>query len=58
MVLHAEGLQRREQIRVFHKDPLSTLGMGAGSEDRPQQKGCYRVGHEIVGLDLEEKGDI
>lgn len=30
-----EGVYRRNEIRVFHQDVLSPLGMGTESEERP-----------------------
>ena len=40
---------------MFHQDPLSPLGMGAESEERPQQKSCYRPGDETGRLGMEER---
>lgn len=37
----ADGVHRREEIRVFHQDLLSPLGMWAEGEERPQHMACY-----------------
>lgn len=43
----------REEIRVFHKDLLSPLGMRL----ELQQGVCCKVGDETGGLGLEERGE-
>lgn len=30
----------KEESRILHQDLLSALGMGAGSEEKPQQTVC------------------
>lgn len=35
----AEGVYRREETRVFHKDKLSPLGKGVENGQKPQQVG-------------------
>lgn len=37
----------RKKTWVFHQDLVDPLGIGAASEERPQQKVCYRAGDEI-----------
>lgn len=40
----AEEVHGEEGKRVFHQDLLIFLGVGAESEERPQQIVCYRAG--------------
>ena len=46
-------MYRREESRVFHQDLLSSQGMGAESEERPQKVACYRTGDGTPGLDVD-----
>lgn len=48
-------IHRREESKVFHQDLLSLLGIGAESEERPQQLVGYKPGDESGGLDLKER---
>lgn len=52
--MKAEELHRKEGSMEFHQNLLSSLKMGAESEERPQQKICYMPGDEIGGLGLWE----
>lgn len=51
----AKEVHGEEGKRVFHQDLLISLGMGAESEERPQQIVCYRAGRETRELDLGER---
>lgn len=42
-----------DKSRLFHQNQLSSLEMGAESEERPKQKLCYKAGDENGELDLE-----
>lgn len=39
----------------FYQDGLSSLEVGAGSEKRPQQPVCYKIGNKSAGLHLEKR---
>jgi hypothetical protein len=41
-----ERVHRREESRVFYKDWLRFLEIGAESKERPQLLVCYRAGDE------------
>lgn len=51
----ANGVQWKEENRVFNQDLLDLLGMGADSEERPQLVVCYRPGDQIRGFEGEEE---
>lgn len=40
---------------MFYQNVLSSLEVRAGSEKRPQQPVCYRIGNESEGLHLEKR---
>lgn len=44
-----EGFHTRVKSRVFQQSLLSSLKIGADSEERPQKKVCYRARSESEG---------
>lgn len=51
----AEPIHKRDEIRVFHQNLLSQLGMGAENEEGPKQIVCHRAGDETRALEMEDR---
>lgn len=47
-----------QENRIFHKDLISPLRIGAEGEERPHQVLCYRSGGKNGKLDMEEEGRV